>query len=147
MIIRLTEKDNKREWVWTGAPSLDEARLIKARTGWTIKGFLEAFEEMDPDAYTSLLYVLYRRDGEVIPWDDITCDVFADSGRGLPLLEFELSAEEEKQAAVAIAAAGMGKPVEVPPPTNGNGRTEKAALKPKPATTRGTSRSVTTSTT
>ncbi|WP_435111871.1 hypothetical protein [Nocardiopsis synnemataformans] len=130
MIIKLMHHDAPtQEWEWSGAPTLSEARLIKERTGLTIKGFLEGFQEMDPDAITAMLYVLHRREGKAVAWDDIDCEIGDTPRPGVPALSFEVDEDEQiKVQAAAALAESSGSEGKAPTPP---------AVVPTPPTTPG----------
>jgi len=100
----------EHEWTFSGAPKLQEARWIKQRTGWSIKGFLDALDEMDPDAVIALIVLLSARDGRKLSWDSVDLD---------PVTDFEILPSEDELAKVRAAqaeqeAAARGKAV-LPP--------------------------------
>lgn len=141
MIIKWRETPEiEHEWEWSGAPRVREAKWIKERTGWTTKAFLDALEDLDPDAVIALICVLCARDGRTIKWDEVDLDPVND-------LDFvptkdELDKVRELEAAQAAASAGKGSipPVgdlvrSIPPRSStgqaGNGALAGAALSPR----------------
>lgn len=107
MIIKWREdSETTHEWDWSGAPKVQEGRWIKERTGWSTKGFLDALEDLDPDAVIALICVLSARDGRKLKWDEVDLDPVSD-------LEFiptkdELDKVREVEAAEAAARGGKG---------------------------------------
>lgn len=144
MIIKWRESEGVvHEWDWSGAPRTQEGRWIKERTGWTTKMFLDALEDLDPDAVIALLCVLAARDGRKLKWDEVDVDPVND-------LEFiptqnELDKVRELEAMQTAAAKGKGS---LPPAgeivrkidqshtgLNGSGALSAVALSPKSAPT------------
>ena len=70
---------------------LQELRTVKKLVGLRATAFGEAMDEMDPDAIAALLFVLHKRNGIVVPFDDINLD-FRD-------LDIETTEEEEREVA------------------------------------------------
>lgn len=105
MIIKWREdSETTHEWTWSGAPKVQEGRWIKERTGWSTKGFLDALEDLDPDAVIALICILSARDGRKLKWDEVDLDPVSD-------LEFiptkdELDKVREVEAAEAAARGG-----------------------------------------
>lgn len=105
MIIKWREDSEiTHEWTWSGAPKVQEGRWIKERTGWSTKGFLDALEDLDPDAVIALICILSARDGRKLKWDEVDLDPVSD-------LEFiptkdELDKVREVEAAEAAARGG-----------------------------------------
>lgn len=131
MIIRLKYHDESvQEWEWTGAPTLLEARLIKERAGLTIGAFIKGFEELDPDCVTAMLYVLHRRSGNPVNWDDIECAILGDPAPGVPVLEFDVEDEtgDVKEQAARKLAEGKAR-------GRASGPNPKADSKPSSAST------------
>jgi hypothetical protein len=107
VIIKWRENsETTHEWDWSGAPKVQEGRWIKERTGWSTKGFLDALEDLDPDAVIALICILSARDGRKLKWDEVDLDPVSD-------LEFiptkdELDKVREVEAAEAAARGGKG---------------------------------------
>lgn len=131
------------EFDFSGSPRTQEGRWIKERTGWSTKAFLDALDELDPDAVIALLCILSAREGRKLSWDAVDVD---------PVTELELTptkAEEERVrealAAQEVASRGKGSL----PPANGldlpsaesghggssNGLLERAVSNPSAAPT------------
>lgn len=49
--------------------TLGEAFQLKARTGWGIRAFYEAYVEREPAAYAWIAYIALRRAGEKPVWE------------------------------------------------------------------------------
>ncbi len=144
MIIKWREGDTVHEWDWSGAPRTQEGRWIKERTGWTTKQFLDALEDLDPDAVIALLCVLAARNGRKLDWNSVDVDPVND-------LEFvptkdELDKVRELEAMQAAASRGKGslppageivKTIEPASHTGqtGNGALSAAGLSPRSAPT------------
>lgn len=115
MIVRLRWADGRvREWDnWTGMPSLAEARVIKQHIKMTMTEFQDGLQDMDPDCLTGMLYVLYRRDGDMVTWDEIDCDFGADEPReGVPLVELvhdDAEAAEEPKGSGKASSTPSGR--------------------------------------
>jgi len=106
VIIKWREGSDVHEFEWSGAPRTQEGRWIKERTGWSTRKFLDALEDLDPDAVIALIITLAARTGRKIKWDDVDIDPVSD-------LEFIPTEEEsrkvrEVEAAEAAAASGKG---------------------------------------
>jgi hypothetical protein len=148
MIIKWREQTpegvTEHDFDWAGAPRTKEMRWIKQRTEFkTTSKFLEALEEMDPDAITALVIILSARHGRQLKWDDVDVDPINE-------LDFLLSDDERKRAGL-IELLKDGKPItdetlagKAPEPDDGppvqtsgtsNGLLSAAALKPSNATT------------
>lgn len=57
-------------------PELDdvttkELREIKQQTGMGLRALATGFQDMDPDAFTAVVYIAKRRAGEDISWSDL----------------------------------------------------------------------------
>jgi hypothetical protein len=76
---------------WKGAPRLKEARLVKQKLGLLPQQFAEAVSEMDPDAMSMMVSLLYTRAGKQVALEDIDGE-FTD-------FDIELTDEEKRQAA------------------------------------------------
>lgn len=137
MIIKWRDGETEHEFEWSGSPRTQEGRWIKERTGWSTKKFLDALEELDPDAVIALIIILAKRKGRILKWDDVDIDPVND-------LDFEPSENElerlrEAQAAEAALAKGKGmlppvpdlKPDQQGTGPNGNGALSAAALSPR----------------
>lgn len=106
MIIKWREGETVHEFDWSGAPRTQEGRWIKDRTGWSTRKFLDALEDLDPDAVIALIITLAAREGRKLKWDDVDVDPVND-------LEFvptesELQKVREVEAAEQAAASGKG---------------------------------------
>lgn len=110
MIIKWTEGEVVHEFEWSGSPRTQEGRWIKERTGWSTKKFLEALEELDPDAIIALIIILSGREGRKIKWDEVDIDPVND-------LDWIPTEEEKKkiEEAAAAEAAASGKGSLLPP--------------------------------
>ncbi len=110
MIVKWREKVGAEyvthEFEFSGSPRIQEARWIKQRTGWSTKKFLDALDELDPDAVIALLCILAARDGRKLSWDKVDLDPVTD----LELLpsEDELARVREAEAAQRAAEEGKG---------------------------------------
>jgi len=138
MIIKWTEGEVVHEFEWSGSPRTQEGRWIKERTGWSTKKFLEALEELDPDAIIALIIVLSGREGRKLKWDEVDVDPVND-------LDWIPTEEEKKKIneAAAEEAARSGKSLLPPAPEDtvrridfvtgqtSNGHLSAAALSPK----------------
>lgn len=100
------------EFDFSGSPRIQEARWIKQRTGWSTKKFLDALDELDPDAVIALLCILSAREGRKLSWDAVDLDPVTD----LELLpsEDELQKVREAEAAQRAVAEGKGSLPPVP---------------------------------
>lgn len=143
MIIKWREQTDSGEVVhefdWAGAPRTKEMRWIKERTEFktTIK-FLEALEEMDPDAMAALICILNARHGRTMKFSEVDID---------PLNEIDFVLNDEEQARSKLiqtindtmnADPGKARPSDAAPvQTSGisNGALSAAVLKPSFATT------------
>lgn len=140
MIIKWREQTDagevEHEFDWAGAPRTREMRWIKERTEFknTIK-FLEALEEMDPDAMAALICILCARQGRSIKIGDVDIDPLNE-------IDFVLNAEEQARSNLIkmISDSGSteseGKDDQGPPVrTSGtsNGALSAVALKPNSA--------------
>lgn len=96
------------EWIFD-SPTLKELRVIKQLTNLSAKAFAQASDEGDPEATAALIYILHRRDGITIPFDDIDLD-FED-------FTVELSEEEQAQVEAAMKAEVEEKGKESGPTT------------------------------
>lgn len=103
------------EWMFD-SPTLKELRMIKKLTGFNGVDFAEAAEQSDPEALASLLYVLHKRSGITIPYDDIDLD-FSDFDM--------IETEDERKAREAMEA--QEKSLKGKGPATRNGRPPRAA--------------------
>lgn len=143
MIIKWREQTDsgevEHEFDWAGAPRTKEMRWIKERTEFrTTIAFLNALEEMDPDAMAALICVLAARKGRTLKFSDVDID---------PLNEIDFVLNETEQARAGLiklineGGSTEGKATtdgDAPPvQTSGisNGALSAAVLKPSFATT------------
>lgn len=105
MIIKWREGETVHEFEWSGAPRTQEGRWIKERTGWSTRKFLDALEDLDPDAVIALIITLAARDGRKIKWDDVDIDPVSD----LEFIPTEDEARKVREVEAAQAAADSGK--------------------------------------
>ena len=122
------------EFDWSGSPTTQEGRWIKQRTGWTTRKFIEALDELDPDAVIALVCTLAARHGRKLSWDTLDIDPVSD-------LEIIPTKDEEDRIKEAAAqeAESRGKSLPAPsvdtaePAASGgttNGHLSAAVLKP-----------------
>lgn len=96
MIIKWREQTDsgevEHEFDWAGAPRTREMRWIKERTEFknTIS-YLNALEEMDPDAIAALICILNARQGRTLKFSEVDIDPLND-------LDFVLNLEEQKRS-------------------------------------------------
>jgi len=140
MIIKWREQsaagEVTHEFDWQGSPRTQEMRWIKERTEFrTTVAFLEALEEMDPDAIIALIIILSARHGRQLKWDQVDVDPLND-------LDYILSEEERKRSnLIKLLEDGKsgddGKGKDLPVPTSGtsNGHLSAAVLKPNASIT------------
>jgi hypothetical protein len=143
VIIKWREQTDSGETVhefdWAGAPRTKEMRWIKERTEFkTTIAFLNALEEMDPDAMAALICILNARHGRTLKFSDVDID---------PLNEIDFVLNETEQARAGLiklineggSTEGKAKADGDAPPvqTSGisNGALSAAVLKPSLATT------------
>jgi hypothetical protein len=103
------------EWEFD-SPTLRELRSIKKLTGLNGVAFSEAAEQSDPEALAALLWVLHKRSGITVPFDDVDLD-FGD---------FEM-VETEAERLAREAMEAQEKAVKGKGPVTRNGRPSKAA--------------------
>lgn len=60
------------------AMTIDEARLIKKNSGFGMKSWALAMQDMDPDALVGLIYLAKIRAGEAVRWNDLYSIKFSD---------------------------------------------------------------------
>lgn len=112
MIIKWKETpDITHEFEWSGSPRTQEGRWIKERTGWSTKKFLEALEELDPDAIIALIIILCGREGRKLKWDEVDVDPVND----LDWIPTEAEMQKINEEAARQAAAS-GKSLLPPAP-------------------------------
>lgn len=122
------------EFDWSGSPTTQEGRWIKQRTGWTTRKFIEALDELDPDAVIALVCTLAARHGRKLSWDTLDID---------PVSDLEIIPTKDEEDRIKEAAAqeveSRGKSLPAPsvdtaePAASGgttNGHLSAAALKP-----------------
>lgn len=138
MIIKWREQTGsgevEHEFDWAGAPRTREMRWIKERTEFknTIS-YLNALEEMDPDAIAALICILTAREGRTLKFSEVDIDPLND-------LDFVLNTEEQKRSNMIKLLNEGGSTEEgkaptsdaAPVPTSGtsNGALSAAALTP-----------------
>lgn len=105
MIIKWREGETVHEFDWSGAPRTQEGRWIKERTGWSTRKFLDALEDLDPDAVIALIITLAAREGRKIKWDDVDIDPVSD----LEFIPTEEESRKVREVEAAQAAADSGK--------------------------------------
>ena len=88
------------EWFFDGM-DLQELRMIKRLTGMRAAEFGQAADEMDPDALAAMFFILHKRDGIVVPFDDINVDF---SSLDIEPTEDELREEKELEARMQAEA-------------------------------------------
>jgi hypothetical protein len=130
----------EHDFDWAGAPRTKEMRWIKNRTEFrTTSSFLEALEEMDPDAIAALICILSAREGRSLKFDDVDVDPLND-------LDYVLTEEERKRAMLLQTIQNGSKPetsepgkaeISLPVQTSGtsNGALSAAVSKPSSGTT------------
>lgn len=124
------------EFEWSGSPRTQEGRWIKERTGWSTKQFIEALDELDPDAVIALICTLAAREGRKLSWDSLDIDPIED----LEIIPTKAEEDRAREALAAQEAAARGKglpparelvsgPDETPRGGTGNGHLERAVSK------------------
>jgi hypothetical protein len=70
---------------------LQELRMVKKLVGLRANEFGEAMDDMDPDAIAAMLFVLHKRNGIIVPFDDVNLD----------FRDLDIQATEEEEAELA----------------------------------------------
>ena len=117
----------KHSWLFAGM-DLQDLRAIKQLTGMRAAEYSEASENMDPDAIAALLFVLHRKDGITIPFEDINVDF---NDMTVEPTEEEIAAEEaakkELEAKAAMMAAKASAPSVARKPSSPKSGAKKTA--------------------
>lgn len=85
--------------------TIGEARAIKRHTGMRIAGWtnaMAAIEEIDPDAFVGLVYLLQTRAGEPFDWAGLDDMPILDLLEGFSVVD---EPAEDAESAVPVAAA------------------------------------------
>lgn len=86
------------EWVFT-SPTLRETReVLETKAGQSVQEFLDGLDTMNGSTFTALMFLLHKRIGVVLKWQDVDLDFEA----------FDIE-DTEEELAEAKAAEEAGK--------------------------------------